>query len=70
MQHHKTKNYVPVDASAEEVFVAQVRKELNLSRYEKEDIKNDKVFAAVLSELDEKGRLEILLHCVLRGYLN
>lgn len=70
MQYHKTKNYVSVDASAEEVFVAEVRKELNLNRYEPDDIKRDKVFVAVMSELDEQERLQILLHCALRGYLN
>lgn len=70
MQQSKTKNYVPVDASSEEVMVAEIRKELNLSRYLDEDIKRDAVFTAVMRELDEEARLKILLCCVRRGYLN
>lgn len=70
MQYHKTKNYVPVDASSEEVFVAEVRKELNLNRYLPDDVKKDEVFTAVMRELSEEERVRILLHCALRGYLN
>jgi transcriptional regulator NrdR family protein len=70
MQYHKTKNYVPVDASAEELFVAEVRKELKLNRYLSEDVKSDAVFTAVMRELSEEERVRVLLFCALRGYLN
>lgn len=70
MQSKKRKNYLPVDASAEEKLVEEIRHELNLSRYEDEDIKADKIFTETLRRLSEADRLQIFLFCAKRGRID